>query len=353
MMFSLKGYLSLSLSSSSLSSSHRWIMVLMLYVLAFPFLTEGKGLYYKWVQAHATFYGGADASGTMGGACGYGDLYSAGYGMDTAAASSAIFADGFACGGCYEVQCLNAPGWSYCLQPSRTVTITITNLCPNNWALPSDAGGWCNFPRKHFDMSQPVFEKIAQYGAGIVPVQIRRVPCSRQGGIVFILSGNPYFLEINIQNVAGPGDLESVYVRYPGSSWLKMAHNWGAVYSYSGFMGYQKPLDFRLMSMTGNKRLIILGAVKGGWNIGDSVQTYANFPMPRWATKNSFAAVENFQNSTSVTDPSKMSTLSSGSKTYATAVARGQLSSLSYFSTSDSSVAQVQYNTSIAPTAGK
>ncbi|XVF37419.1 hypothetical protein REPUB_Repub20aG0006200 [Reevesia pubescens] len=64
-----------------------------------------------WQTAYATFYGGADATGTMGGgACGYGNLYSQG-----------------------------------------------------------DNGGWCNPPRQHFDMAEPAFLQIAEYRAGIVP----------------------------------------------------------------------------------------------------------------------------------------------------------------------------------------
>ncbi|RLN17499.1 expansin-A31-like [Panicum miliaceum] len=98
----------------------------------------------------------------------YGNLYTAGYGINNAALSQTLFKDGVSCGQCYLVICDGSrPRGQYC-KPGTAITVTATHLCPANYALPNS--GWCGPGRPHFDMSQPAWERIGVYQAGIIPV---------------------------------------------------------------------------------------------------------------------------------------------------------------------------------------
>lgn len=105
--------------------------------------------------------------------------------MNTVALSDVLFKKGKTCGACYEIQCVNSPKW--CKKGS--LFVTATNQCPSNPSLPSDNGGWCNSPREHFDIAKPVFNKIADYTAGIVPIQYRRLDDNAHFLVVLTCAG--------------------------------------------------------------------------------------------------------------------------------------------------------------------
>ncbi|WCJ28845.1 expansin A23 [Euphorbia peplus] len=196
--------------------------LLVVQALVFLVGASNNEHHHGWDFAHATFYGDIDGGDTMQGACGYGDLFTQGYGLETTALSTALFNNGETCGACFQIFCTSSP---WCKKDAPIIRVTATNFCPPNYT--KTEGVWCNPPQKHFDLSLKMFLQIAEYKAGIVPVYYRRVMCYKNGGIKFEIKGNPYWLMVLVYNVGGVGQVANVKIKGSSTNWIEMTRNWG------------------------------------------------------------------------------------------------------------------------------
>ncbi|CAI5978684.1 unnamed protein product [Closterium sp. NIES-64] len=100
---------------------------------------------------------------------------------------------------------------------------------------------------------------------GVVPVIVKRVLCQRKRGIVFNVTGNPYYIEALIKNVAGSGDLRRVDLSLNRGPFQPMVRSYGSVWTFSGQKMTGKSLSFRLFSRNDNASLVIWNALPPNW----------------------------------------------------------------------------------------
>ncbi|KAI8548968.1 hypothetical protein RHMOL_Rhmol07G0314900 [Rhododendron molle] len=250
------------------------ILALVIISICHSFIKVDAFTASAWYSAHATFYGGSDASGTMAGACGYGNTYTTGYGVATTALSTTLFNGGASCGQCYRIVCDYTLDPQFCIKDTE-ITVTASDFCPPNWSEPSDNGGWCNPPLQHFDMSEPAWLNIGIYVGGIVPVLYQRVPCVKHGGVRFTINGNEWWNTILITNAAEAGSIQSVSIQGSNTDWITMSWNWGANWVSSAVLVGQS-LSFMVTASDGEVKTFP-NIAPSNWEFGQTFSSLVQF----------------------------------------------------------------------------
>ncbi|CAA6662239.1 unnamed protein product [Spirodela intermedia] len=226
-----------------------------------------------WTSASATFYGGSDGSGTMGGACGYGNLYSDGYGINNAALSTVLFNNGATCGSCYQIVCDagKAPQWC---RKDKYITVTATNFCPPTTPFPTTTAAGAT-PAPTFRHVPACVGDHRHIQAGIVPILYQRVSCKRSGGMRFTINGRDYFELVLVTNVAGAGDVAAMWIKGSRTGWQVMTRNWGTNWQSLSYLNGQS-LSFRVQLSDGQVRTAN-NVAPSNWRFGQTYATSVQF----------------------------------------------------------------------------
>uniref|UniRef100_A0A803M0V3 Expansin n=1 Tax=Chenopodium quinoa TaxID=63459 RepID=A0A803M0V3_CHEQI len=120
-----------------------------------------------------------------------------------------------------------------------------------------------------------MFVTITKYKAGIVPVQYKRIPCAKQGGVKFLINGNPNFLLVLVFNVGGAGDVIDMKIKGSGN-WVQMARSWGMNWQVGGSGWINQSLSFQVTTSDGES-LAFEGVAPPNWQFGQSFEGEDNF----------------------------------------------------------------------------
>ena len=103
-----------------------------------------------------------------------------------------------------------------------------------------------------------------------------RVPCQKQGGIRFTITGNPYFNLVQVSNVGGAGDLISVEVKGDDKlRWTTLKRNWGQKWETDAML-VGEGLTFRVRTSDG-KTSTSWHVIPKNWQFGQSFESPKNF----------------------------------------------------------------------------
>ncbi|KAA3469764.1 Expansin [Gossypium australe] len=221
-----------------------------------------------WLSAHATFYGGSDASGTMGGACGYGNLYTDGYGTKTAALSTALFNDGKSWEGAIRY---------FVMLKKHLNGVSKVDTLPS--LLPTPV-----LPIMHSQVTMVVgvilpvriSTCLNLHSRPLPNTRLELVKCERSGVLRFTINGRNYFELVLISNVGGAGEISKVWIKGSKTNkWETMSRNWGANWQSLSYLNGQS-LSFRVQ--VSNERVrTTLNVVPSNWEFGQSFKSNIQF----------------------------------------------------------------------------